>query len=259
MRKNMLRKGLMTITLLMLNLLTLQARGAPDLNTYIGVEGGLSTFSFEQKLDQQLVFPMANLTGGIAWERLSLAGTLSGSIADADVSEEDFTGSATRRDVDVTLGYQVLDNVSVFVGLKQGTTELDVVSRDEMNPVVANEEYDQSGVYLGASTGVSIGEGKLDVSIAYADLSSDNRFFADVEVDIEPEELEFDDISGANSGESTGFSFSVTWNQPINGDLLFRARFRHNVYEQDITFMGSTFSGIQEDNTSLSVGVLGVF
>ena len=253
--RNTMRAGLMMLTLMTAS----QGYGAPDLNTYIGLEGGLSTFSFEEKIDQQLVFPMANLTGGIAWERFSLAGTLSGSVTDADVSEEDFTGKATRRDIDVTAGYQILDNINVFIGLKQGTTELDVISRDEMNPVSANEEYDQSGFYLGASTGVSVGEGKLDISLAWADLSSDNRFFADVEVDIEPEELEFDDISGANSGESSGFSFSVTWNQPINGDLLFRARFRHNVYDQDVTFMGQTFSGIQEDNTSLSVGVLGVF
>jgi len=42
-------------------------QGRPDMNTYIGLEGGLSTFSFEQKLDQQLVFPIVNLTGGIAW------------------------------------------------------------------------------------------------------------------------------------------------------------------------------------------------
>ncbi|MAV24865.1 MAG: hypothetical protein CMQ05_01940 [Gammaproteobacteria bacterium] len=159
----------------------------------------------------------------------------------------------------MTAGYQILDNINVFVGLKQGTTKLEVVSRDEDNPIAANEEYDQSGFYLGASTGVTVGEGKLDISLAWADLSSDNRFFGDVEVDIEPEELEFDDISGANSGESSGFSFSVTWNQPINGDLLFRAGFRHNVYDQDVTFMGETFSGIQEDNTSLSVGLLGVF
>lgn len=253
--RNTMRVGLTMLALMTAN----QTFGAPYLNTYIGLEGGLSTFSFEEKIDQQLVFPMANLTGGIAWERFTLAGTLSGSVTDDDVSEDDFTGKATRRDIDVTAGYQILDNINVFVGLKQGTTKLEVVSRDEDNPIAANEEYDQSGFYLGASTGVTVGEGKLDISLAWADLSSDNRFFGDVEVDIEPEELEFDDISGANSGESSGFSFSVTWNQPINGDLLFRAGFRHNVYDQDVTFMGETFSGIQEDNTSLSVGLLGVF
>ena len=36
------------------------------MNTYIGFDGRLSTSSFEQKLDQQLVFPIVNLTGGIA-------------------------------------------------------------------------------------------------------------------------------------------------------------------------------------------------
>ena len=42
-------------------------QGRPDTNNYIGLEGGLPTFSFEQKLDQQVVFPIVNLTGGIAW------------------------------------------------------------------------------------------------------------------------------------------------------------------------------------------------
>ncbi|MAV24864.1 MAG: hypothetical protein CMQ05_01935 [Gammaproteobacteria bacterium] len=72
--RNTMRVGLTMLALMTAN----QTFGAPYLNTYIGLEGGLSIFSFEEKIDQQLVFPMANLTGGIAWERFTLAGTLSG-------------------------------------------------------------------------------------------------------------------------------------------------------------------------------------
>ena len=85
-----------------------------EIRKFGGLELGWGTFSFDQKIDKKVVFPVANLTAGIAYERFSLALNVSGSMSDADVSEEDYTGTASRRDYDLTAGYQVNNNISIF-------------------------------------------------------------------------------------------------------------------------------------------------
>ncbi len=232
-----------------------------EIRSFAGLEVGYGTFSFEQKIDKEVVFPVANLTAGMAYERFNLALNVSGSMSDADVSEEDFTGDASRRDYDLTVGYQLNENISVFLGYKSGKTDLDVLGRDEDEPYSDSEYYEQSGPFVGINFGWRPTEnGKLDVSLAYADLDAENRFFADNDGQDEDEEApEFDDISGRNSGSSDGYSLSISWTMPLTGNLLFRTKFRHNSYEQDIRVDGQTFNGITEESSMLLVGILGVF
>lgn len=238
-----------------------QADNDAEIRSFAGLEMGFGTFAFEQKIDKEVVFPVANLTAGLAYERFNVAVNVSGSMSDADVSEEDFTGDASRRDYDFTAGYQLHDNISVFAGYKSGKTDLDVVGRDEDEPFSGSEYYEQSGPFVGVNFGWRPTDtGKLDISLAYADLDTENRFFADNDgLDDDEEEFEFDDINGRNSGSSDGYSFSVSWTMPLTGNLLFRSKFRYNSYEQDIRVAGQTFSGIEEESSMLLVGVLGVF
>lgn len=230
-----------------------------DIRTFAGFEAGLGTFSFQEKLDKEVVFPVATVTGGLAYGRFSAAANLSGSISDADVSEEDFTGDANRRDFDLTVGYQWFDNLSVFVGYKDGETEMDIVGRADNDPIRGEESYQQGGPFVGVSSGWRLGEaGKLDLSVAFADLDADNRFISDGT--LKPgDNIEFDDIEGSTSGDSSGYSASVTWTMPLTGNLLFRTRYRYNSYEQDIEFEGAKFKDIREESSVLSVGVIGVF
>jgi hypothetical protein len=236
------------------------AQNRAEIHPFVGLELGYGTYSFEEKLDQTVVFPVANLTGGLAYQRFNLALNISGSLQAADVSEADFVGEADRQDFDLTAGYQINSILSVFVGYKSGETNLDLVSRNPTAPTTGNEYYRQNGPFVGVSIGKSFANaGKLDFSIAYADLDADNKFFSDND-GVEPgETLEFDDINGTTQGSSTGYSINLGWTMPIQGNLLFRSKLKYNSYEQDITSQGVTFNDIQEKSTMLLVGVISVF
>lgn len=235
------------------------AQNGPEIHTFAGLEMGYGTFSFEQKLDQTVVFPVANLTGGIAYQRFNAALNLSGSLQGAEVSEEDFIGTADRRDFDLTFGYQANDYLSAFVGYKSGKTDLDRLSREE-SPVASNEYYKQAGPFAGINIGRSFeNAGKLDFSIAYALLDADNLFVSDGDGVEAGETREFDDIDDKNSGNSAGYSISLGWTIPISGNLLFRSKLKQNSYEQDIRFDGQDFNGIREKSNMLIVGIIGVF
>lgn len=248
------------VACLMLAVFGAQAQSSVAIHPFAGLELGYGTYSFEQKLDQTVVFPVANLTGGLAYQRFNLAANISGSLQGAEVSEEDFIGEADRQDFDVTMGYQVNSILSVFIGYKSGETNLDLVSRNPNAPATGNEYYKQKGPFVGVNIGKSFPDaGKLDFSIAYADLDAENRFFSDND-GVEPgETLEFDDINGTTHGSSTGYSINLGWTMPIKGSLLFRTKLRYNRYEQDITSQGVTFNDIQEESTMLLVGVITVF
>jgi hypothetical protein len=231
----------------------------PTLHKFLGIELGYGTYSFDNKIDDAVVFPVANLTAGLAYQRYSAAINVSGSIDDANVSEEDVHGDASRRDLDLTFGYQIHKNVSVFIGYKDGETDFSTVNR---NPDIAggNEYYRQSGPYAGVNLNWLIPDaGRIALSIGYADLDADNKFIADGDGADTGEAREFDDISGKSSGDSKGLSYNLTWTMPLKGNLLFRTRLRVNRYEQDIRYQTQTFSGIEESSSMLLVGVTRVF
>jgi hypothetical protein len=229
------------------------------LHKFLGIEMGYGTYSFDNKIDDAVVFPVANLTAGLAYQRYSALFNISGSIDDANVSEEDVYGDASRQDLDLTLGYQIHKNVSVFIGYKDGQTDFSTVNR---NPAVAggNEYYRQSGPYAGVNLNWLIPDaGRIALSIGYADLDAANKFIADGDGADVGETKEFDDISGKSSGDSTGLSYNLSWTMPLRGNLLFRARLRANRYEQDIRYQTQTFGGIKESSSMLLVGVTRVF
>ncbi|MEM7208686.1 MAG: hypothetical protein AAF434_12745 [Pseudomonadota bacterium] len=239
----------------------LSAVKAADATHFGGVELGFSTFRFDQKIDQKLTFSTASFTLGSQIDRYSVIANYSLSFDSAEVSEEDFTGSADREDFDLIFSYQINPNFSAFIGYKQGETSLDWLSReDEDDGPTQKESYKQDGGFIGISGSWPIeGAGRISASLAYADLDSDNTFVSDGDGADEGEPPEFDDISGKTRGSTTGYSYSLTWTLPLRGSWLFRTKLRLNRYEQDIEFQGVKFSNIDESTTTLLVGLVNAF
>lgn len=238
------------------------------LHKFAGIEMGYGTFSFAEKLDHKLVFPVANITAGLAYKRYSFILNASGSISDANVSEQEQYGSASRKDYDFTIGYQINKIFNVFIGLKEGQTKTTLINRDPAMPFGGgNEFYKQSGPYLGANINWAVeGAGKLAFTLSYADLHSDNLFLEDGDGPDAGQPFEFDDASGRVAGKTNGYSYSLNWTMPMKGNLIFRTRLRINQYKQDISYNDTKygygdieFKNISESSTMLLVGVTGIF
>lgn len=261
--KIILKQGAALILLCSLSWAVQGAEILKEARFIAGASLGYANLSFPQKLDQEVSFPSANLTVAGAWKRwqLTLNGTFS--LQDADISEEEDTGDASRNDLDLTLGYQIGDHWSVFTGYKDGATEILFASRegDDMGrPSLVKEKYEQAGPYLGASYAWEFEKaGRLSLSLAYAKLDAKNNFAANTDTDEDDEELEFDDISGQVSGDTEGFSYGLSWTMPLSGNLLFQTRLKVNDYKQDINSQGQEFKNIDESLTSLLVGLAYVF
>ncbi len=274
MTKSPLSKSLLVVFLLVAS--DTSAESKATLHKFAGYEMGYGTFSFGEKLDHKIVFPVANLTAGLAYNRFSYVVNLSGSLSDADISEEEQLGHGSRRDLDLTIGYQLSKKISTFVGYKDGASKLTLSHRD---PGAADaipggtEKYNQQGLYAGVNLNWAFkNAGKLAFSVAYAWLDVENKMVADeVYKTSAGDEFDFDDINGDSEGTSRGFSYTLNYTLPIKGSLLFRARLKINQYKQDVSGQqlngdtGSTeiihydFEDVTESSTMLLVGVTKVF
>ena len=261
----MLRFRTFTV-LLVFALFSLSAQSANAINDarYImGISMGYANLSFPEKLDQDVSFPSTSLTLAGALKRWQLSLNHTFSLDDASVSEEEDTGDASRTDTDLTLGYQIDQNWSVFTGYKEGDTDILFMSRagsDEGRATFVEERYEQSGLYAGASYAWKFEKaGRLSISLAYAKLDATNTFGMNTDEEEANEELEFDDITGQVSGDTEGFSYGISWTMPLSGNLIFQTRVKVNDYKQDIRFAGQEFKDVDESLTSLLVGLAYVF
>ena len=254
------------ITLIVISPISFAANGAELLKQtriIAGVSLGYANLSFPEKLDHDVSFPSANLTLAAALKRWQLTLNRTFSLQDADISEEEDSGQASRDDLDLTLGYQINKHWSIFAGFKDGETDMLFVSREDQDEgisVPVKESYEQKGPYVGGSYSWDFDKaGRLGISVAYAKLDANNNFGINTDDDEIDEELEFDDIAGQAKGDTSGFSYGLSWTMPLSGNLLFQTRFKINDYQQDIRHQGRQFKDIDETLVSLLVGLAYVF
>jgi hypothetical protein len=239
-----------------------------------GLSLGYSDFSFPEKLDHNISFPSANIPIALTWDNWQLSLNASTTLADADIAEEEDIGEASRKDLDLTLGYRIGKNWSIFSGYKYGKTDMRFIPRDldeieeddeeeesQDIPELSNESYSQKGPFIGASYSWQFEKaGRLSLSVAYAYLKATNNFSANTDEEEEEDEpAEFDDLTGQVTGDTKGFSYGLSWTMPLSTNLLFQTRFKVNDYQQDIIVDDARFNDIDETFTSLHVGLAYVF
>lgn len=249
-------------------LIPISSVNAEDIRIVAGLSYGYSTFSFPEKLDHDIGFPSTNLALVATEGRWQIAVNSGVTLEDATISEEEDIGTASRSDLDVTFAYQATSQWAFFTGYKSGETKMRFSARDtedEGEVVYINESYSQKGPFIGGSYSLQFEKaGRLSISLAYAFLDATNNFSANTDdnqedEDEEQEELEFDDLTGTVEGDITGLSYGVTWTMPLSSNLLFQTRLKVNDYQQDIKFEQTHFKDIDENFTTLHVGLAYVF
>ena len=241
-----------------------------NIRVVTGLSLGYSEFSFPEKLDHSIAFPSANIPIALTMGSWQLSVNTSSTLANANIAEEEDIGQASRKDVDLTLGYRVTRTWSLFAGFKYGITQMSFIPRDidEKNEddrqeavKINNENYSQKGPFIGASYSWQFEKaGSLSVSLAYASLNATNNFAANTDEEEEADELiEFDDLTGQIKGDVKGFSYGLSWTMPLSSNLLFQTRFKINDYQQDIVVNGERFKDIDETFTTFHVGLAYVF
>lgn len=239
--------------------------GFENIRVVTGLSLGYSDFSFPEKLDHNISFPSANIPIALTLGSWQLSLNASTTLADADIAEEEDIGEASRKDLDLTVGYRMTNSWSLFAGYKYGKTEMTFIPRDSEEeepdkPEFTNESYSQKGPFVGASYSWQFDKaGRLSFSLAYASLQATNNFAANTDEEEEVEIAEFDDLTGKVRGDTKGFSYGLSWTMPLSSNLLFQTRFKVNDYQQDLVVDSERYEDIDETFTTLHVGLAYVF
>ena len=217
----------------------------------LGVGLGQTELQFREKLDADTTFSSYHMLGGMRIGRFNAALTYADTLSRETISEEDEIGKAERRDVDLTVAWELTDAWTVFVGYKDGETAIDFQVRDE--DIRQREHYREDGLYAGIGFRHSFGQaGALSVSLAYVDLDTDLRFSAGFEGDEEDEEAdeppEFDDLEGDYSGDATGYSAAIGWTLPVGPRTAARLQYKINQYDLEVEAEGERFKPDQRLN-----------
>ncbi len=221
-----------------------------DLIAGIGV--GYTELDFPAKLDSSPTFPSAVLSGSVIYRDTYLSLSYADSISEEDISEEEDVGTATRQDIDLTLGYNLTDSLTIFAGYKDSETDLSLSLRDDDGPS-RKEFYKKDGLFIGASYSFDLDDaGSLTVTAGYSDLDTDNLFLSDIEEEEECDEEEcdvemgeFDDLSGRLSGKADGWSIGINYLVPVKQNMAVKVSFKINDYQEDIKVEQKTFSADQ--------------
>ena len=233
---------------------------AEDILYVAGASLGFNSFEFAEKLDVPITHVMAEVSINAIYRDFIFTLSAAQAIDKADVSEEDETGKADRRDYDLLLGYQLTPDWTLFGGYKNGETSIVFIDRE--TEIRETDRYKQDGPYLGVSYGYRLQRsGKLGFSIAYAALDSSNIFNAGAR-DSGDEDVEFDDLDGRQTGTTEGFSFVASWSMPLSPEIIYQTRLRYNDYRQNISgrFDGEPFDfDVPEKHLMLMMGLHVVF
>lgn len=263
------RIGICSVLLVLFMTLSRPAAAEGNKTNFVGGAGfGVTELSFDEKLDADTSFNVYQLFGSVARGNAYASITWADTLSDAEISEEDETGEASRQDLDLTLGYRLTDAWTVFAGYKDGRTDLNLRVRD--SDIRQNERYAEDGVFAGVSYTLNLEKlaGTINFSLAYVRLDTDLKFTRGLEGDEEDEEeeeeeeedepLEFDDLEGRSSGDADGFSAGVSWVIPVGRSLAVRAGYKINQYNLDVKSQGMRFKPDQR-LSYFDVGLLYAF
>lgn len=216
--------------------------------------------------DLSASLPVINLQAIFFYNSFYLSGKFETDLASSSTSSTiPFTTAGTdldtevgRDDSNITAGYRISDQVSIFGGYMMGKTELipdtcancsnlaSVMQRAGYSTY--RQHYRESGFFAGVSLGKNLQHGRISTSIAYALMDGE---YTD----------NYRDANGSNEfnyqGDSTGLSLAVAWSAPITESLFYFIDARIQQYDMDASDHAGT--GIyQNTNVKTQESITGI-
>jgi hypothetical protein len=131
-----------------------------------------------------------------------------------------------REDYGYSVGYYVLETLSVFGGYSYGKTS--IISFDGgggLPPYPVYTQHLDEGIYIGANYSIYVGKtGTIGLNLAYADM--DGKYIVQ---DSDP-----GGVSSSETGKTSGYSFGITWSDTIKNKTTYYVSYKQKSYKTDL-------------------------
>lgn len=198
-------------------------------------------------------------------EKWTLRGSISKPFSDTTLELNPIFGKSdiNVENRDINLAYAVTENVSAFAGYLNN--EFNFTNKTTLSNLGGTGDYltsyNELGPYVGASYRFTFSSGSINLSAAYAYLDSD---YTDNMYEIGLPAL-------ITKGETTGFSYNISWQGSISEQLKYNL----GLYQRKYSYDSNLLSGLPEfpglgqltnksfdsdwDITTLSANIIYVF
>lgn len=197
-------------------------------------------------------FTMVGISFAAAYQNFYASIDYNESIKDFVKFEDTYVQSFSREDYSFTAGYNFWKDFTLFGGYKSGETRI-LVYGDSDGGSNQDLSLHDSGPFLGLGYAISFRDkGSLGFNVAYAAMKGEFKF----------REYEVAGVDkGGTKGDTTGYSYGVTWSGELAGSLTYRIGLKVNQYrfeDKDIAFDGNDLS-FDEKFTIFTLGVANYF
>ena len=149
--------------------------------------------------------------------------------------------SGDRQEINVTLGYQLFDAGSVFVGYRDGRLEAD----GQFNSTFT---FESDGFYVGMNYGIPITDsGALSFNVAYA--------FLDAELD----QTLFGSAFDTAGGNGNGLKFGLAWQDFLSDTVRYTISLDQYRYKTDADSASGIDIEMTEKESAIRIGISKAF
>lgn len=198
----------------------------------------------DQRVENQFFFDMSTIKGGlvVAYGDLFVNSFYRGTSEDSDLqilpSGISIKWSGKREDMSISVGYKILDAVTIFAGYRESETKGSGTGN-------SNYSFEQDGFFLGAS-----------YYLGLTDTGGLNFSFGNAWLDSELKEDVFNIAFPDASGDGAGIKFGVAWRDSINENWSYTISAEHFRYDHDMEVGDTGSVDVDEIETSYSAGLI---
>lgn len=171
-----------------------------EFSTFDGSTGTRAVFAFDVlTLDYAGTFYYQNF-----YTRLKLSRT----IQDETIFSNGGVVTATRDDLDLTLGYFLGSGFSGFIGYKRADFEAISAVDSTTSEINSKTKFIDDGPFIGVSYSLPLQDSSFSFSFAYADMDGEIRRNTAV-------------AGQSTTGSTTGLSYFASWSKPVSESTTF--------------------------------------
>lgn len=212
----------------------------------------------EDEIEIALNTVEASLTG--VYKNLYLSANYDTSFDEnSEVNSQNNIITRSRKDYSLTLGYNILDGLSLFGGYKYGESLAETLigittitgplpDTSKINYMEFESGVEEKGLFIGAGYSHNLPKNiTVGLNLAYADM--DGTYTRLVQLNYPP-------IVITQDGDISGLSYGITFSGPLSTGSQYRIGYKVNSYEYSGKSATGTEVNADEEFRIISIGVL---
>lgn len=229
-------KKISTLLLIIAPFLEIQAES--EFSILSRIDGGIMDYNYEEsKYNHSLSdkMPFLGIGTTLNYDKffVDIYARKSDTGVDDLVTQPIVVRNFRRSDYSISFGGKVTEHLKIFAGYKDSETEFFLRNVDNY----LNADFDANGSFIGINYDWQIGNGTFGINVAAAKLDGEQSYENNPTSTLSPM------VGEVVSGNTIGFTFGLSWYEPINEKFMYIISLDRYEYSFDVDSVYKTENG----------------